>query len=340
MHERVRVNAFNCTGERKRSRYLPSTSFRGGQAKNRPQTFAPGKQTVAHRPVKGGRLRIRRRQVPIERAVNPLLASKEVGFELHVRKMDAGIAGFLILDNPIPRRVSSSFGIRLLKLLTATSSPCPKFWADGVSSSLEEYMNSPLLYRSRGRWMFWTAFVCAIRIHLGAVVLAKNKLEITKVERFSPPESDVEVIDAEPNPISPEDPVEPPVVEQIPPDQEIFSEENLKKPKLRAGKKVRPTSPVRGATASLRWVKAMVTYAPRPIYPYQARRLRIMGSGKALLTVGSASGNVTDVFMLLSCGNVILDMATLDALRRWRFKPRTVVRVQVPLTYTLMRVSY
>ena len=201
-------------------------------------------------------------------------------------------------------------------------------------------MKSPLLYRSRGRWMFWIAFVCAIGIHLGAVVIAKNKSEITKVESFSPPESDVEVIETEPNPISPEDPFESPVLEQIPPDQEIFPEENLKEPKLRPRKNVRPTSPVRGATASLRSVKAMVTYAPRPVYPYQARRLRITGSGTALLTVDPGAGNVTDVFMLRSCGDAILDMATLDALRRWRFKPGTVVRVQVPITYTLMGISY
>jgi len=29
-----------------------------------------------------------------------------------------------------------------------------------------------------------------------------------------------------------------------------------------------------------------------------------------------------------------------DALRRWRFKPVSVSRVQVPITYTLMGVSY
>lgn len=201
-------------------------------------------------------------------------------------------------------------------------------------------MNSPLLYRSRGHWMFWTAFVCAIGIHLGAVVLAKNKSEITNIESLSPPEGDVEVIETEPNLAPPEDPVEPPALEQIRPDREIFSEENLEEPKLRPRKKVRPTSLVRGATVSLRSVRAMATYAPRPVYPYQARRLRITGSGTALLTVDPASGNVTDVVMLQSCGNAILDMATLDALRRWRFKPGTVVRVQVPITYTLMGVSY
>lgn len=201
-------------------------------------------------------------------------------------------------------------------------------------------MNSPLLYRSRGRWMFWIAFVCAVGIHLGAVVIAKTKSESTKVENFTPLEGNVEIIETEPDPISPEDSVTPPPLEQIRPDQEIFSEENLKEPKVRPRKKVRLASIGRGATVSLRSVKAMATYAPRPVYPYQARRLRITGSGTALLTVDPASGNVTDVLMLQSCGNAILDTATLDALRLWRFKPGTAVRVQVPITYTLMGVSY
>ena len=92
--------------------------------------------------------------------------------------------------------------------------------------------------------------------------------------------------------------------------------------------------------ASLRSVKAMVAYAPQPVYPYEARRQRVTGSGIALLTIDQASGTVIDVRMAQSCGNVILDNSTLDALRRWRFKPGGVTQVEVPITYTLMGVSY
>jgi protein TonB len=90
----------------------------------------------------------------------------------------------------------------------------------------------------------------------------------------------------------------------------------------------------------LRSVKAMVAYAPRPVYPYEARRQRVTGAGVALLTVDQTLGTVTDVLMVQSCGNAILDNSTLDALRRWRFKPGSAARVQVPITYTLMGVSY
>jgi len=33
-------------------------------------------------------------------------------------------------------------------------------------------------------------------------------------------------------------------------------------------------------------------------------------------------------------GNAILDKSTTDAFRQWRFKPGTVSRVRVPITYT------
>jgi protein TonB len=81
-------------------------------------------------------------------------------------------------------------------------------------------------------------------------------------------------------------------------------------------------------------------YAPRPVYPYDARRQRVTGSGIALMTVDSVDGSVVDVRMVQSCGSVILDNATLDAFRRWHFKPGSVERVQVPITYTLTGASY
>jgi TonB family protein len=201
-------------------------------------------------------------------------------------------------------------------------------------------MNSSLLYRSRRRWMFWIALICAVAIHLGAVVIAKTKSESVKIESFTPLEGDVELISTEPDPILADDSVTPSPLEQIHPDEEILSEENAKELKARPRKRVRPASLIRGTTALLRSVKAMALYAPRPVYPYQARRVRVTGSGMALLTVDPVAGNVTDALMLQSCGNALLDNATLEALRRWRFKPGTAIKVQVPITYTLMGVSY
>jgi TonB family protein len=200
-------------------------------------------------------------------------------------------------------------------------------------------MNRTLLHRHDGRSIFWIAFTSALAIHVGAVALAKNKSPTARLEVFSPP-GDLEFIDVtEPEHVS-EESVIPTPLEQIHADQETFREENLKPLPVRTYRTARPASLVRGTTASLRSVKAMVTYAPRPVYPYEARRQRLTGSGVVLLTVDQTSGTVTDVVITQSCGNAILDNSTLDALRRWRFKPGTLTGVQVPITYTLMGVSY
>ncbi len=201
-------------------------------------------------------------------------------------------------------------------------------------------MNPALVYRQHGRSIFWIAFTSALAIHLGAVALAKTKSPPATLEDFNPP-SDVQLVDtAEPEPALPEESATAPPLEQIHPDQDIFREENFTPPSVRSPRKVRPAFHVRGTTASLRSVKAMVAYAPRPVYPYEARRQRMTGSGVALLTIDQTLGTVTDVLMAQSCGNAILDNSTLDALRRWRFKPGSAARVQVPITYTLMGVSY
>jgi protein TonB len=201
-------------------------------------------------------------------------------------------------------------------------------------------MNPAFVYRQHGRSIFWIAFMSALAIHLGAVALAKTKSSTTKLDDFSPP-SDVELVDtAETKPALLEQSAPPPSLEQIHPDQDSFQEENLTPPPIRAHRKARPPSLIGGTTASLRSVKATVAYAPRPVYPYEARRQRVTGSGIALLTIDQTLGTVTDVRMAQSCGNVILDNSTLDALRRWRFKPGGVTQVEVPITYTLMGISY
>jgi TonB family protein len=202
-------------------------------------------------------------------------------------------------------------------------------------------MNSALLYRWRGRWMCWVAFVSALAIHVGAVALAKTKSTPTGLTNFSAP-GVLEFVDmVEPEPAL-EASTRPPPLEQIYPDQDVSPEEDHKPSPLPPYRKARPTSLVRGttATASLRSLKTMVLYAPCPVYPYEARRQRVTGSGVALLNVDLSSGIVTDVIITESCGNSILDNSTRDAFRRWRFKPGTVTRVQVPITYALTGVSY
>jgi TonB family protein len=202
-------------------------------------------------------------------------------------------------------------------------------------------MNSALLYRQRGRSIFWIAFMTALAIHLGAVALAKTKSPIHGVEDLSPPADAVIVDIAEPAFERREESVTPPPLEQIHPDPDNFQEESLTTPPpVRAHRRARLPTLVAAGTTSLRAVRAAVVYAPRPVYPYDARRQRLTGSGVALLTVDRGSGSVTDVEMTQSCGSAILDNSTADALRRWRFKAASVSRVRVPITYTLVGASY
>ena len=78
---------------------------------------------------------------------------------------------------------------------------------------------------------------------------------------------------------------------------------------------------------------AEAVVAPIPVYPYQARHHRLTGEGICVVTVDTASGKVINATMAQSTGNAILDKSTTDTFRQWRFKPGTVSRVRVPITY-------
>ena len=201
-------------------------------------------------------------------------------------------------------------------------------------------MKIALPYKPNRRWLVWAAFACAAGIHIGAIVVAQGKSNKIATQDFKPGGVDVEVLDKELEEALPEQPMMLPPSEQVPPDQETFREENQTPPPIRRRKKTPVASFVSGAAPPLAAVRALVMYAPRPPYPHEARRQRITGSGVALLTVDSLDGHVVGVHMVKSCGSVILDNATLDAFRRWHFKPGSVERVQVPITYTLTGASY
>lgn len=79
----------------------------------------------------------------------------------------------------------------------------------------------------------------------------------------------------------------------------------------------------------------MAVYAPRPQYPYEARARRIAGAGVAVLAIDLNTGVVTKAEMAKSTGNPILDNAALSAFRQWRFKPGTVWKVRIPITFTM-----
>jgi TonB family protein len=121
----------------------------------------------------------------------------------------------------------------------------------------------------------------------------------------------------------------PPVAEETPRAEELATPAPPTGKKTRAKKRVtRAAQPM-----SLSAAKAVAVSTPIPEYPYQARRAHVTWSGVCLMTVDTASGNVTSAVMDQSTGNGILDKVTTDAFRKWRFKPGTVSQIRVPISY-------
>ena len=131
----------------------------------------------------------------------------------------------------------------------------------------------------------------------------------------------------------------PPIAEETPRAEELATPAPPTEKKTRAKRRATPAAqpgpaelPIVG-TMSLSAAKAVALSTPIPDYPYQARRAHITWSGVCVMTVDTASGSVTSAVMDQSTGNGILDKVTTDAFRKWRFKPRTVSQIRVPISY-------
>jgi len=101
-----------------------------------------------------------------------------------------------------------------------------------------------------------------------------------------------------------------------------------------------PQAAGRPGTMSISTAKALATYAPRPQYPYEARSRGITGRGVCVVEINAGSGSVTSASMASSIGNPILDNAALSAFRRWRFKPGSVSKARIPITFTTTGAQY
>jgi len=206
-------------------------------------------------------------------------------------------------------------------------------------------MNGALIYRARSRWLIWVAFGCAVTIHLAAIAIAESKSQPPAPNVVTEISDVIGVDNGEPPMVGPEE-ILPPDPVQPAADEEAFPEENVVQRPIHPRKKTPVTSVVRSIgigterTTHSGSVKALALYAPRPPYPYEARRGGITGSGIAQLTINSEVGNVIDARMAQSTGNSVLDNATVETLRRWRFRPGVASNVDVPITYTLTGVSY
>jgi periplasmic protein TonB len=203
-------------------------------------------------------------------------------------------------------------------------------------------MNGALIYRPNNRRLTWFAFACAITVHLTAIAIAGNKAKPVSVTLWGEPQGPVEGIDPPP-------PTDVEII--LPPDQPIvenpeFVDANITRPPIHPRMKTPVVAVPRAIgmgtarTMGFGSAKALTLYAPKPNYPYEARRGGVTGSGIAELVVNPESGIVIDARMSQSTGSEILDNATVETLRRWKLRPGVASNIAVPITYTLTGVSY
>src|SRR6266513_41663 len=191
----------------------------------------------------------------------------------------------------------------------------------------------PLLFKPAPKWQVLSALGGALLVHGIAVALAFHK-EPPPVDTSDIPTATIEATLDQPPADEPTPPPEDvPVPEAPPPQKNKQKAQPIKAPQV-----VGPPKPPGMMTASQ--AKASAISAPRPDYPYEARSRKITGSGVCVVTVDPGSGSVTDATMAQSIGNPILDNAAVSAFRRWRFKPGTVSKVKIPITFTMTGASY
>ena len=214
-------------------------------------------------------------------------------------------------------------------------------------------MAGPLLYKPAPRWQVFAALGAAVAIHGLAALIAGLKPEEVPADLTAIPEAVAEVTfeQAAPEPTPPPEIEEPEPIEAPPEPTEVpeFVEEQPTpppKPRTSPPKPVAPISRPRPAglpsagPMSMSSAKAVALSAPRPEYPYEARRSHLTGSGVCVMTVDPSSGSVTSAEMATSTGNAILDNAATSAFRRWRFKPGTVSKVRTPITFTMTGAQF
>jgi len=196
----------------------------------------------------------------------------------------------------------------------------------------------PLIYTPPPRWYFWTAFGLALAINVTAVAVSQRR-EAPPVDLPPQPPQVVEAVLAPPESTPPPEDI--PIPEPPPPPdiQPEFVEERTPPP--RPQNTAQKFTPIKApGPMSMSRAKALALYAPRPQYPYEARSRHVTGSGVIVAQVDAGSGNVTSCSVSQSTGSPILDSAATSAFRQCRFRPGTVSRGNIPITFSMTGASY
>ena len=193
-----------------------------------------------------------------------------------------------------------------------------------------------LIYRKASNRDLFAAFICATCVFAGALCFGNTARNLTisdPGDSESSPYTENTEIDAQLE-------SDPEVIPVPATTDDLFPEETTVSPVQTVTKKqsrpiTRPSIASRaGAGISGRGV-TLAVYAPRPDYPYEARRQGAVGTGLVSLTIDSGTGLVTSARMIRTTGKAILDSSALKALSRWRFGIGTARVLEIPITFTL-----
>jgi periplasmic protein TonB len=205
-------------------------------------------------------------------------------------------------------------------------------------------MTRAVVYQSQHRWRFGVALTVAAVMHLAAISFANmhrpGPATPSGVDNDFPTivfEPDTPVADP---PTDLSDPLPTP-----PRPNQLFIDENPTPPPVRRQTNkltpiVRPSTNTHPSSLPVSSAKAFAVSAPRPEYPYEARRQKITGDGVVAMTVDPATGNVISVSMSKTTGSPFLDNAAVTGFKRWRFRPGSVSSVTCPVTFTLTGASF
>jgi protein TonB len=207
-------------------------------------------------------------------------------------------------------------------------------------------MTTALLYRSRQKWQAGVAFSAAVLIHCAVLALGNvHRVEKPDGPNLMGPSTEITFEDAPPTLADPEPDVPAPLSPPLQTDN-TFPEDHPTPPPARKQTRqaavplVRSTNNRTAGPATWSSARVLALSAPKPEYPYEARRQKITGDGAVTMIIDPLTGNVTHVSMAKSTGSPFLDNAALTGFQRWRFKPGTVSSVTCPVTFTLAGLSY
>ena len=200
-----------------------------------------------------------------------------------------------------------------------------------------------LLYQSNHHRRFATALGAAVIIHVAAIGLATTKQQTPIATGFTGKPIVFEFLPTDPIP----DPQPgqsnplptPPTINEFPPENAATPPPVRRRPATFTPV-VKRSSNSGASSLNASAAKVLALNAPRPEYPYEARRQRITGDGVAVMSVDPGSGNVTGVTIAKSTGSAFLDNAAIAGFRRWRFKPGSVSTVTCPVRFTLAGALY